>query len=167
MGGARWSVSHLTLFLLISGLVPAAVAVHLYGQGGAVLLLIMIFMAVTSTGSAEQLAVSSLISYDVYKGYYNKKATGKDVIAVSRITVVVYGFFMGFLAVALFRAGLSLDFVYRFMGVVIGSAVFPIYACLTWAKCTATAAISGNSRLENMFKKFHVPSGSFECIFLY
>ena len=29
------------------------------------------------------------------------------------------------------------------MGVLIGSAVVPIACCLSWSKCTATAAISG------------------------
>lgn len=58
---------------------PPAVAVHIMGTGGAVLVLLMLFMAVTSTGSAEQIAVSSLFAYDVYKEYINKDATGKDV----------------------------------------------------------------------------------------
>lgn len=49
------------------------------GNGGAVLVLLMLFMAVTSTGSAEQIAVSSLFAYDVYRAYFNRKATGKDV----------------------------------------------------------------------------------------
>ncbi len=33
--------------------------------------------------------------------------------------------------------------VLQFMGVVIGSAVFPIAFALTWAKCSAAGAISG------------------------
>lgn len=49
------------------------------GKGGATLVLLMLFMAVTSTGSAEQIAVSSLFAYDVYRSYINRKATGKDV----------------------------------------------------------------------------------------
>ena len=62
-----------------AGLVPPAVAVHIMGKGGAALVLIMLFMAVTSTGSAEQIAVSSLFAYDVYREYFNREATGKDV----------------------------------------------------------------------------------------
>ena len=34
-------------------------------------------------------------------------------------------------------------YVYLLMGVLIGSAVVPIACCLSWSKCTATAAISG------------------------
>jgi Na+/proline symporter len=37
------------------------------GQSGVVLMLIIIFMAVTSAGSAEMMAVSTLFTYDIYK----------------------------------------------------------------------------------------------------
>lgn len=59
-----------------SGLVPPAVALHMADKGGAAAILIMLFMAVTSTGSAEQIAVSSLVAYDGYRTYVNPKATG-------------------------------------------------------------------------------------------
>lgn len=36
-----------------SGLVPPAVAVHLLDKGGAVAILVMLFMAVTSTGTGQ------------------------------------------------------------------------------------------------------------------
>jgi Na+/proline symporter len=44
--------------------VPAAASV-LMGEVGAIMVLTMLFMAVTSAGSAELIAVSSLITYDV------------------------------------------------------------------------------------------------------
>ena len=39
--------------------------------------------------------------------------------------------------------GACCSYVYLLMGVLIGSAVVPIACCLSWSKCTATAAISG------------------------
>eukprot|EP01042_Synura_sphagnicola_P000413 gene413-435_t len=56
------------------GLVPAAVAVDLLGQKGAILILCMVFMAVTASGASEMMAVSNLITYDVYRTYLNPKA---------------------------------------------------------------------------------------------
>ena len=50
-------------------------------QGGVILIVIVVFMAVTSSGSAELVAVSSLVSYDVYRTYINPKATGQQVPA--------------------------------------------------------------------------------------
>jgi Na+/proline symporter len=59
-----------------SGLVPPAAAVFLMGRPGAILMTTMLFMAVTSAGSAELVAVSSLCTYDIYRTYINPKATG-------------------------------------------------------------------------------------------
>lgn len=50
-----------------AGLVPPAVATVLLGPGGGFLLVFQLWMAVTASGSAEQIAVSSLIAYDVYR----------------------------------------------------------------------------------------------------
>merc|ERR1712048_523832 len=124
-----------------SGLVPPAVATHLFGKAGSVMMAIMLFMAITSTGSAEGIAVSSLVSYDIYKTYINPKATGKQVLMVSRIVVVVFGLIMGVLAVILNKMGLNLGWVYQFMGNAIGSAVVPLWNLLMWKKANAMGAI--------------------------
>lgn len=128
-----------------SGLVPPATALFVLGKGGATLILIMLFMAVTSTGSAELIAVSSLISYDVYRAYINKDATGDEILKVSRITVFVFGALMGVLSIVLNEMGLNLGWVYLFMGVVIGSAVVPVSMVLTWKKATAKVRVSGST----------------------
>merc|ERR1719386_403439 len=54
-----------------SGLTPARVLAHILGAGGAFILLLQLFMAITSTGSAEIIAVSSILTYDVYYEYIN------------------------------------------------------------------------------------------------
>ena len=48
---------------------------------------------------------------------------------------------MGVLAIILFKIGLSLGWVYLFMGIAIGGAVAPIYSALVWSKATAAGAI--------------------------
>ena len=106
-----------------SGLVPPAVATQLLGDAGAVLVLIMLFMAIVSTGSAESIAVSSLVAYDIYRQYFNPDASGEQILFVSRVVIVIFGLFMGLFSIVLFEIGLNLGWVYLFMGVVIGSAV--------------------------------------------
>nr|XP_006821671.1 PREDICTED: uncharacterized protein LOC102808925 [Saccoglossus kowalevskii] len=49
------------------GLVPPTVAYTLMGKAGAILMTLMILMAVTSTGSAEVIAVASILVYDLYQ----------------------------------------------------------------------------------------------------
>ena len=83
-----------------SGLVPPAVADHLLGQAGSALILIMLFMAIVSTGSADSIAVSSLIAYDIYRKYINPEATGAQILKVSRIVIVLFGIFMGLFSVS-------------------------------------------------------------------
>ncbi|KAJ4729089.1 urea-proton symporter DUR3-like [Melia azedarach] len=125
------------------GLVPPATAIALMGKGGSILLLTMLFMAVTSAGSSELIAVSSLCTYDIYRTYINPDASGKKILKVSRAVVLGFGCFMGFLAVILNKAGVSLGWMYLAMGVLIGSAVLPIAFMLLWRKANATGAIAG------------------------
>ncbi|CAN0429384.1 unnamed protein product [Laminaria digitata] len=126
-----------------AGLVPPATALFVLGKGGATLILIMLFMAVTSTGSAELIAVSSLVSYDIYRAYINPQATGEQILKVSRYTVFIFGALMGLLSIGLNELGLSLGWVYLFMGIIIGSAVVPVSMVLTWKKATANGAMAG------------------------
>ncbi|OWM65015.1 hypothetical protein CDL15_Pgr028733 [Punica granatum] len=125
------------------GLVPPATAIALMGKSGSVLLLTMLFMAVTSAGSSELIAVSSLCTYDIYRTYINPNATGKKILLVSRSIILGFGCFMGLLAVILNKAGVSLGWMYLAMGVIIGSAVLPIAFMLLWRKANAFGAILG------------------------
>ncbi|KAL8150514.1 hypothetical protein V2J09_020322 [Rumex salicifolius] len=125
------------------GLVPAAAASALMGQAGSVLLLTMLFMAVTSAGSGELIAVSSLCTYDIYRTYINPNANGKKILKASRIVILAFGCFMGILAVVLNKIGVSLGWMYLAMGVIIGSAVLPIAFMLLWRKANACGAILG------------------------
>jgi Na+/proline symporter len=55
--------------------------------------------------------VSSLITYDLYRTYINPKATGKQILTVSRYGVLFFGVFMGVLAICLHKAGVSLGWM--------------------------------------------------------
>ena len=125
------------------GLVVPAAATALMGEIGAILVLAMLFMAVTSAGSAELIAVSSIVTYDLYRTYKNPNATGKQLVKVSRATIVAFGLGMGGLAVVLLGMGLSLGFVYLAMGILIGSAVVPIALTILWSKTNKVAATGG------------------------
>ena len=127
-----------------SGLVPPAVGTHLFGATGSWMVAIMLFMAIVSTGSAESIAVSSLVSYDIYRKYINPNASGTQVLMVGKIAIVFWGVFMGVLSMILDSIpGIGLGWVYQFMGNAIGSAVPPLWFLLTWKDCSACAAISG------------------------
>merc|ERR1711871_714402 len=79
-----------------------------FGAGGGIMVMIQLTMAILSTGSAECIAVSSLLAYDIYRTYVNPSASGGKIL--------------------LFPFGVGLGYVYNFMATALGSAVVPI-AC--------------------------------------
>jgi SSS family transporter len=126
-----------------SGLVPPATAFFIMGKSGATLILIMLYMAITATGSSEMIAVSSLITYDIYRTYIKPDATGRDILKFSQYAVFGFGIFSGVFAVILNQIGVNLGWVYVSMGNFIGSAVIPVVMALFWKKATSTSAIAG------------------------
>ncbi|MEM2141070.1 MAG: sodium/solute symporter [Nitrososphaera sp.] len=124
------------------GLVAPAAASQLLGDIGAILLLTMLFTAVTSAGSAELVAVSSLVTYDVYRTYVKPSSTGRELLRVSRVAILGFGIGMGILATMLLQVGASLQYVYLAMGILIGSAVAPITIAVVWKKANKVAATS-------------------------
>lgn len=115
-----------------AGLALPTAAVALLGKSGAAAALVLIFMAVTSATSAELIAVSSIFTYDIYKGYFNLRATGKQLIFVSHLTVVLYGLVMAGFSVGLYYAKISMGWLYVVMGIIISAAVLPACLSLLW-----------------------------------
>ncbi|EGW35056.1 urea active transport protein [Spathaspora passalidarum NRRL Y-27907] len=106
-----------------SGLVLPNAASALLGKGGAVLSLLMVFMAVTSAMSAELIAVSTICTYDIYRTYINPQASGKKLIWVSHMSVIGFAYIMAGFAIGLYYAEVSMGYLYELMGVIIGGAV--------------------------------------------
>ena len=115
-----------------AGLVLPYAAVAMLGKGGAVATLLIVFMAVTSATSSQLIAVSTIITYDLYRTYINPQASGKRLIYMSHILVVGYGFFIATVAVGLWYAGISMGYLYLLMGVIISAAVLPATLTLLW-----------------------------------
>jgi Na+/proline symporter len=115
-----------------AGLPLPAAAVALLGKNGAVASLAMVFMACTSAMSAQLIAVSSIITYDIYKAYINPTATGKKLIYVSHVSVVVFGLVMSVWSIGLYYIDISMGYLYAMMGIIISSAVIPGALTLLW-----------------------------------
>ncbi|XP_072019734.1 LOW QUALITY PROTEIN: uncharacterized protein [Amphiura filiformis] len=190
-----------------AGLVPPAVAQSLMGKAGETLMVLMILMAVTSTGSAEVMAITSIIVYDLYQIHLKpfrrltdsnccilcgksrgRMANRRDQCECSSMTDCIactqddkaisecnrtvkpnfkckhhgnYRTYLNILrdkrdwcivwvAMAIIPLTLlfdiiqvSLEFVYYFMGVLVGSSVFPIILSMFWARLTGKAIMYG------------------------
>jgi Na+/proline symporter/nucleotide-binding universal stress UspA family protein len=125
------------------GLVAPNAAYSILGDVGAILILAILFTAVTSAGSAELVAVSSLVTYDVYRTYTKPSSTGRELMRISRLSIVIFGMGMGVLALILLQIGVSLQYIYLAMGILIGSAVVPVALAVMWNKTNKNAATVG------------------------
>jgi Na+/proline symporter len=124
-----------------AGLVLPYAAVALMGSGGAVCALLIIFMAVTSATSSELIAVSSIFTYDIYQTYVKPDASGRRLIYMSHCMVIGFGMVMAAFSTGLHYAGISMGFLYLFMGVIISSAVLPACLTLLWGGMNKWAAM--------------------------
>lgn len=122
------------------GLVAPITISNLLGEVGGILILTMLFTAVTCAGSAELVAFSSLFTFDVYRTYLKPSASGRQLMRMSKYSVLMFGFGIGLLSLTLFYIGLNLQYIYLSMGILIGSAVGPISLSLIWKKTNKTAA---------------------------
>lgn len=89
-----------------AGLTLPYAAVALLGSGGAVATLLIVFMAVTSAFSAQLIAVSSILTYDIYGTYINTKASGKRLVYTSHVCVCGFGLVMAAFSTGLYYAGI-------------------------------------------------------------
>jgi hypothetical protein len=118
-------------------------AAALLGQRGAIALLITLFMAVTSSSSSELIAVSSILTFDIYKMYFKPKATPDQLIFVSHMMICIFGVVMASFACLWQGIGIDLGWLFLVMGLIIGGAVFPAAFTVTWKKQSKAGAIAG------------------------
>ncbi|KAI0790124.1 Na+/solute symporter [Irpex lacteus] len=126
-----------------AGLAAPAAATVIMGQGGAIAILLVVFMAVTSAASAELIAVSSLFSYDLYRTYYNPKATGAEIVRVSHAFICFWAVWMGAWATILHKAGVDLGWLFYVQGNILAPAVVPIGLTVTWSKLSRRGVFCG------------------------
>jgi hypothetical protein len=106
-------------------------------------LLLSLFLAVTSCASAELIAVSSILTFDIYKAYFNDSASPERLIFVSKICICIFGLTMSVFAVIWNLIGIDLGWLFLVMGLIIGGAVFPMAFSITWTGQSKAGAIAG------------------------
>ncbi|KAF2398136.1 hypothetical protein EJ06DRAFT_583948 [Trichodelitschia bisporula] len=123
------------------GLVLPYFAITIAGKGGAVAMVIATFMAVTSTLSAQVIAVSSILSFDVYRAYFNRHATDMEVIRWSHYGVVGFALFAAAFSTALHYGGVDLGWTLYMLGVLTCPGIFPTTFLIMWRGQSRAAAI--------------------------
>ncbi|KAH8681880.1 hypothetical protein BX600DRAFT_375571, partial [Xylariales sp. PMI_506] len=108
------------------------------GTGGAVAIVLMVFMAVTSSFSAEIIAHASIVTFDIYHPYINPSASDQRLKMVSHMSLTVFALFSSTFATALNYSGISMGWILEFIGVVLGPAVIPIILGVNSAHVSST-----------------------------
>ena len=125
-----------------AGLVLPYVAQTVTGKGGAGAILLIIFMATTSIASAQMIATSSIISFDIYGTYVNEKPTNAQLIKWSHFGVVFTSLFISTLATAFHEGGVDMTWLLYMIGLFTCPGVFPTCLALLWKGQTKAAAIA-------------------------
>ncbi|KAL4901237.1 hypothetical protein BDW74DRAFT_170378 [Aspergillus multicolor] len=136
VGLGKWSSAEVS-----GGLVLPYTASPVAGKGGAAAILLILFMACTSVASAQLIAVSSIISFDAYGGYFNKKPTDRELIRWSHLGVGGCALFVSTFATVLHKGGVDLNWLLYMIGIVICPGTFPTCFAMLWKKQSRVAAI--------------------------
>lgn len=131
----------LTTTQVNSGLVMPYVLRSLLGKGATTGLLVLIFMAITSTVSSSMIAVSSIISLDFFRTYIDPRASDRKILKVSHWGVVFHGCFMAGFAIMLEYAGATNNWSTYFRPIVACPGILPMILTLFWSRQTKLAAI--------------------------
>ncbi|KAH7063061.1 Sodium:solute symporter family-domain-containing protein [Macrophomina phaseolina] len=121
-----------------NGLVLPYAFVLVAGKGGAACILLITFMAVTSTLSAQVIAVSSIISFDMYG---NPLATDADVIRSSHYGVLLFSLIAAAFSTLLHYVGIDLGWTLYMLGVITCPGIIPTALAILWRRQSRAAAI--------------------------
>ena len=125
-----------------AGLSAPATAITLLGKSGAVLMLVLLFMAVTSATSAELIAVSSLLTFDVYKTYIRPQTSSAALVRISHYGIILYSTVLAAFCCLLNAVGVNLTWLLTMMAIIVGGASIPVGMILLWKRMSTTAAIA-------------------------
>ncbi|KAI5964742.1 uncharacterized protein KGF55_001812 [Candida pseudojiufengensis] len=110
------------------------------GKGAVGALLLIIYLAVTSTVSAQMVSVSSILSFDIYKKYINPKAGNKSMIRVSHLGCIIFTFGAAGFSIMLHYVGVNMTWYGYFYPLIICTGVIPLILSITWSGQTVYAA---------------------------
>jgi len=82
-------------------------------------------MAVTSTLSAQVIAVSSILSFDVYRLYFKRGASDRDIIRASHLGVIFFAVFAAGFSTMLHYVGIDLGWTLYMLGMSFFTLLYP------------------------------------------
>ncbi|OAP56027.1 solute symporter family transporter [Fonsecaea erecta] len=152
------------------GFAAPATAIALMGKNGAALMLLLLFMAVTSAASAELIAVSSLWTFDVYKLYINPSASSSKLVKQAHYGIVAYALLLSAFCCALSASGIDITWILTVGGVLVGGGGIPLGLIVLFPERMSTAAAIGAPLIASplgltaWFVTTHIRSGTINAV---
>jgi len=139
-GFVALAVPSLHLNVPAADMVGPMVAANLLGVTGAVLVLVMVFAALSSSLDSLLAATSILIVEDIYRRHFKPHASAEDMRRAAARIIVGLGVLTWLLCAP--RLTTLAELLY-FTGAFVASTIWPIAAGLFWQRTNSNAAIAG------------------------
>lgn len=114
--------------------VSVLAAAELAGGVGSFLILLIILMAVLSTGDSEASGIAPIVAIDVYRTYVNRDANDRRVIGVARVSIFLFGLAATVITWGVLALDLSMWWLFSMIGVVVGPSVVPLTLSFLWTR---------------------------------
>ncbi|MCQ8902732.1 MAG: sodium:solute symporter family protein [Methanothrix sp.] len=119
-------------------------AMHIFPNIAGPLVAVIVLSAVMSTTDRLMLTIGSYVGWDIYKMFFNKKASDRSITLVSRIAIVFSVILT--LVLAWRKPPELLAFlIWMGIGIMLATFVVPILAGLYWRRATREGAIASMS----------------------
>lgn len=115
-----------------AGLALPFAAQALMGKGGAVAIMLQIFMAATSAFSSDLVCFASVFTFDIWREYVDPAATGGKLIKLSHFAVCLFALICAAVAAGLTRTPVGVNFIITSIGIICNPALIPIYSTVLW-----------------------------------
>lgn len=135
----------------------------LLGSSDVVAFFLLLFMALTSTVSSFMIAVSSILSFDLYKTYLDPKASDKRLVRVSHLAVCFHAAIISGFSLALDYGGANMNWLGYFIPILTCPGITPLILTLSWSRQTRLAVIS--SPVLGLFTGLAIWLGSMYSIY--
>lgn len=151
------------------GAIPVVVSQQLLGRFGDFMMYSLTLAVVLGAVSSEILSISSIVVYDIYQTYvtsfdfnqvdtdvsspcidegqgvgeeaylrYNRKCVVVQFASVAMVAALVYP-----IALVVMVIGMEPQWLFNFLGVVVGSAVIPVVLAVVWHRTTGSGVVVG------------------------
>ncbi|MGB9902297.1 sodium:solute symporter family protein [Methanothrix sp.] len=119
-------------------------AMHIFPNIAGPLVAVIVLSAVMSTTDRLMLTIGSYVGWDIYKMFFNKKASDRSITLVSRIAIV-FSVILTLILAWRKPPELLAFLIWMGIGIMLATFVVPILAGLYWRRATREGALASMS----------------------